>query len=250
VPPPLSATATRRRARAAARAFVGGALAVCLFGVLCTPAGAATGVAMSVSFQPDRLGASSALTVALRFAGSAGATPAPLSGADVHLPRGLGIDLRAAAVCAAARVRAGRCPRASLVGRGHAQLEVLAGSQTIPEQAVLSAYRGPARGGRPTLEILGVGSTPLSERTLNIGVLRPDSAPFGSVLAIAVAPIPTVVYEPDGSFDSLTLTIGGRGSAARILVPAHCPAGGFPFALDAAFSDGTSTRAGAGARCP
>lgn len=230
--------------------LTGAALAAGALALQCAPAGAATGAGVRVSFQPDRLGASTAVTLALRFTGGPGETPAPLHGADVHLPPGLGIDLRGAAVCAAARVRAGSCPRTSLIGRGHAQLEVLAGSQTIPEQAAVSVYRGPARGGRPTLEILGVGSTPLSERTLSTGVLRPDSAPFGSVLAITVPPIPTLVYEPDGSFDSLSVTIGGRGSAARIVVPSRCPSGGFPFALDAAFSDGTSASAGAAVRCP
>jgi len=222
-------------------------------------ASALTGAAIRVTLQPERLASSTSLTFAMSFSGGLGETPAPVHTVVVHLPAGLGIDVRNAATCPLARLRGGgasACPQASLLGRGHAQLQVLAGSQTIPEQAVIWAFRGPDRAGLPTVEILGVGSTPLNERTISIGVLRRDSAPFGSELVVSVAPIPTVVYEPNGSIDSVSITFGGAGHgrqarpAVRITVPRSCPQGGFPFAADVAFADGTSARAAVAVRCP
>jgi hypothetical protein len=238
------------------------ALVACSWALIAGGAGAAgvaTSTAIHASFLPDRLGADTALTVAMRFAGGPGETPAPLRAIALHLPAGLRIELRGSSTCPLASLRrrgASGCPRTSLVGRGHAQLEVHAGSQTIPEQAVLWAFRGPSRSGAPTLAILGVGSTPLHERTIDTAVLRHDRAPYGTELAISIPAIPTLVYEPDASVDSMTLTIGGlagdpraHSAAARLLLPRHCPPGGFPFAADIAFADGAAAHAATTVPC-
>jgi hypothetical protein len=230
----------------------------CLIGT--ARASASTEVTLQASFAPDRLGASTALTVGLRFFGGTEGVPAPLRSVVLHLPAGLGVALRGTGRCAAARVRrhgAGGCPGGALLGRGHARLQVHAGSQTIPEQAALWAFLGPSSAaGAPTIAILGEGSTPLDERTVSTGVVHADSAPFGSKVTVTVPPIPTVMLEPDASVDSLSLTVGaagnaaGRTLAARITVPRRCPRGGFPFAVQIGFADGSRTEATAAVRCP
>ncbi len=222
-------------------------------------AATSTSLSMHASFLPDRLGANTALTLAMGFAGLPGETPAPVRSIVLHLPAGLGIALRSSSSCAPLQLRrhsAAGCPRTSLIGRGHAQLEVHAGSQTIPEQAILWVFRGPARSGSPTIAILGIGSTPLHERTIDVGVLRGDSPPYGAALTLAIPAIPTLVYEPDASFDSLTVTIGGRSggpsahSAGAIRVPRRCRTAGFPFAAYATFADGSTAHATTSIPCP
>jgi hypothetical protein len=256
VPAPL-----RRPARSRRLALLL-ALASCGALAQAAGAGASTGASLHASFAPDRLGASTALTLALRFSGGgAEGVPAPLRTVSMHLPAGLGIELRGTSTCARARLRtrgAAGCPTTALLGRGHARLEVHAGSQTIPEQAELWAFRGPpGAGGAVTVELLGVGSTPLQQRTISTGVLHGDSAPFGSQLTIAVPPIPTVAFEPNASFDSLSLTVGtlaatpkGPTAGGRIVVPRRCPSGGFPFAATIVFADGSSTRTQTAVPCP
>ncbi len=210
------------------------------------------------SFLPDRLGTSTAFTLAIRLASDQGEVPAPVDRAVLHLPAGLGIDLRGAGVCSKARLQASGasgCPARSRIGRGHAVLEVHAGSQTIPEPASLSAFRGPTQAGKPTLEIIGQGETPLYERTVIVGVLHPDRPPFGLKLELAIPPIPTLPGEPNASMLEFSLTIGAGRSprahlAGAIVVPRRCPAGGFPFAADFAFEDGSSASASATAPCP
>jgi hypothetical protein len=234
-------------------------LSACAGALSASQARASTSVAIHASFQPDRLGASTSLTARLRFAGASGETPAPVRSIVLRLPIGLGVELRGSSSCSPAILRRrgpGGCPQTALVGRGHAQLEVHAGSQTIPEQAVLWAFRGPPRGGAPTLEILGIGSTPLHEQTISTAVLRGDSA-HGAQLTISIPAIPTLVFEPDASFASLTLTIGGlaagapaRAAPVRILVPHRCPAGGFQFTGDFAFADRSVARAMTAVPCP
>jgi hypothetical protein len=273
VPAPLTRAGTRRagaqaatrprasdrRRRAPATALL--AVAACTCALQAAPARASTQAVLHASFAPDRLGASTALTLALSFSGGGGGVPAPLRTLALRLPAGLGIELRGSSVCPPARLRsrgAAGCPPAALLGRGHARMEVHAGSQTIPESAVLWVFRGPpgARGAT-TLEILGAGSTPLDERTLSTGVLSGERAPFGSRLTVAVPPIPTVVFEPDASFDSLSLTIGmvgntprARAAGVRILVPRRCPPAGFPFAAAVSFADGSRASAATVAPCP
>ncbi len=226
------------------------------------PAGAATSASIRPTFAPDRLGASTAFTLAVRFSGQEeGAlgeegVPAPVRGIVVHLPAGLGIDLRGVRTCPVARLQqrgAAGCPSGSLVGRGRATLEVHAGSQTVPEQASLWAFRGPSVGGRRAMEILGQGNTPLQEQTISTAVLQTDSPPYGSELIVSIPPIPTLVYEPDASFLSFSLTVGNQrapASAGGITVPRSCPPGGFPFAAAFAFADHSSADATASLSCP
>jgi hypothetical protein len=231
-----------------------------------------TSASIRPSFSPDRLDASTAVTFAFRFSGESesgsgggeGASgeegiPPPLSGIVVRLPAGLGIDARGVGICAKARLQSkgpSGCPSSSLIGRGHAMLEVHAGSLAVPEEATLSAFRGPDRGGRPTLEVFGQGETPLYQSAISTGVLGADSAPYGSKLEISIPPIPTLVFEPNASIVSASLTVGraGRGPRAHasgaIFVPRSCPAGGFPFAASFTFADGTTTSASAAVPCP
>jgi hypothetical protein len=234
------------------------ALALLASALLPVSAFAATAATLRPSFRPDRLGASTAFTLAFGFAGEEEEAPPPLHRVVVHLPAGLHVDLSRVSTCSKARLQArgaGGCPRVSLLGHGRAILELHPASQTITEEATLSAYRGPNQGGRPVIEILSQGYTPLEERAVFTGVLAPDAAPYGLKLAISIPPMPTLQAEPDASIGSFSLTIGaGAGptahAAATITVPRSCPAGGFPFAADFTFADGSSTRASAKARCP
>jgi hypothetical protein len=215
---------------------------------------------MRPSLLPDRLGASTALTLAFRFSGGEEGVPAPLSGMVVRLPAGLTINLRGVKTCAKSRLQsrgAAGCPAGSLVGRGHALMSVHAGSLAVPEEATVTAFRGPNRGSRPTLEIFGQGETPLDQSSISTAVLEPDSAPYGSKLTISIPPIPTLVLEPNASFESLSLTVGGishspraHAAAGAILVPRSCPAGGFPFAASFTFADDSVTSASATVACP
>jgi hypothetical protein len=96
---------------------------------------------MRPSLLPDRLGASTALTLAFRFSGGVEGVPAPLRGLVVHLPAGLTVNLRGAGVCRPARLRsagASGCSSRALVGRGHALMKVHAGTLAAPESAVIS----------------------------------------------------------------------------------------------------------------
>jgi hypothetical protein len=237
------------------------ACAACFVLALASSASAAPGAGaqettarIHASFTPDARAARTAFTFAFNVQDAEAGVPAPLRSMVVHLPAGLGLDLRGVERCTPARLQ-GRgpaaCPARSLIGGGHALLQVHAGSQSIPEEAVVSALREPDRGGHPTLAIFGQGETPLQQHTTSIATLLPDRAPYGAELKVSIPPIPTVVYEPDASIISFSLTIGGpRARAGAVTVPRHCPSGGFPFAAEFTFADQSHAGATAHVPCP
>jgi hypothetical protein len=230
------------------------ALAVCA--VLCSGAQAATTATIVPSFAPDRLGAGTAFTLSIAYADQQAAVPEPVSHAVVHLPAGLGIDLGGVGICPSARLekQAGRgCPASSRVGSGSSLAGAHLGATNLNETAALTAWRGPNRGGRPTLEIRGQGLTPLEESVVVVGVLEPDRAPYGQKLVMTVPPIPTLPLEPNASILRFSLRVGSAHGGRRgglIRVPHRCPAGGFPFAADFAYADGSTGTSTATVRCP
>ena len=111
--------------------------------------------------------------------------------------------------------------------------------------------RGPDSAGRTTFEILAQRHTPLRQSTIIGATVSPDTPPYGSKLVIDVPPIPTLRYEPDASFSSLSLTIGGTAGAREpIVIPRRCPPGGFPFAASFSFADHSSASESGRLPCP
>ncbi|HEY1835034.1 MAG TPA: hypothetical protein VGG08_11390 [Solirubrobacteraceae bacterium] len=196
-------------------------------------------VSLHVSLTAARLGVS----IRISDEQTADGVPPPLRTLTIELPRGAGLSLaRSVSVCRPAALRAhgaAGCPASSRVGRGSATLEVHAGSQTIPEPAVLSMFRGPALGGRPTLELLGVGHSPLDQRSVSRGVISASAQ--GLQLRISIPPIHSLELEPDASFTAMSLKLGGPGTT--VVLPRSCEGAGLPFGAELAFSDGSSAQA-------
>jgi hypothetical protein len=218
--------------------------------------GAAT---ISPSLSPDRLGAEGALRLNVRFGqGESNGVPLPVRRAVLRFPAGLGIEIPHLRSCSIARLRArgpSGCSAQSELGTGRALAEAMAGSQLITENISLWLFLGPFHNLEPTFEIFGQGITPFDERVVLTGTVVPDHPPYGEDLVLSVPPIPTVPLEPDASMASMSLTVGTNKSphpnqANTVVVPPSCPAGGFPFAAEITYADGSSGNAFAHATCP
>jgi hypothetical protein len=176
----------------------------------------------------------------------------------VHFPAGMGLDIPNLRGCSMARLRAHGargCSAASRIGGGTALAELAAGSQVFKERIALSIYVGPLRNGQQTLAILGLGFTPLGEQLVFGGEMLFDRAPYGEELVIHLPPIPVLPETPAASPVLFSMTLGvsrhQRASPANtVIVPSHCPKGGFPFAAESTYVDGTSYSVTATALCP
>ncbi len=232
------------------------------------PARASTTASLTPSFVPDRLGARGAVTLALHYKGEFGGTagpsltdplvPEPVSRVVVRFPAGMGPDIPNLRGCAPASLRARGargCPASTRMGGGRALTEIHPSTVSVTEGIALQAFIGPVHDGRSTLEILGLGYTPLEERLVITGEMLFGHAPYGEELVMTVPPIATLPMEPSASTVDFTLTIGsprpGAGGARNtVIVPRRCPAGGFPFAAEFTYADGSTSSARAAAPCP
>lgn len=237
-------------------------LALCASLACVEPGGATTGQTsetVTPSLVPNRLRAKGALTLAIRYTGGGSSgLPSPVRKALLKLPAGLGLDVPNLRSCSAARLRSrgpGGCPPQSKLGVGQALVESLAGSQLITEHVALSIFIGPLRNFQPTFEVLGEGRTPLQKRVVFTGTVTPGHAPYGEALELDIPPISTLPLESDASIAALTLTVGvvarsPKREANAVVVPASCPSGGFPFAAESTYADGSTVAGLATAVCP
>lgn len=219
----------------------------------------AVSTTMAPFLSPNRLNAEGALTLTIHFAeGVSEDVPSPVRRSVLRFPAGLGIEIPHLRSCSIARLRArgpSGCSAQSELGHGHAVAEALAGSQLITENISLWLFLGPFHNLEPTFEILGQGFTPFDERVVLTGTVIPDQAPYGEDLVLSIPPIPTVPLEPDASIVTMSLTVGASkpphpAQANTVVVPSTCPAGGFPFAAEFTYANGSSGSDVAHAGCP
>jgi hypothetical protein len=256
----MRTTAAQVVSSARIAAAVCAALAICISPAALAgaePAATATVAAIRPSFSPDRLGAKAAFTFTVHFTGGELGVPSPVRRAVVHFPPGLRLNIPSIRECTRARLQAKGakgCPARSLIGVGHALADIHAGAGIESEEATVWAFLGPLQNGNPTIEILGQGYTPLDERVVITGTVLLDHAPYGEELVMSIPPIPTIPLEPDASTTSFSLTVGGARFRAHdpntVIVPSHCPAGGFPFAADFTYADGSRSTSTATVPCP
>ncbi len=216
-----------------------------------------TSATLTPTLTPSRPGAKGALTLAVKYTGGVMGVPAPVHRSVVSLPPGLTLEIPSLRSCSAARLEAlgpSACPPQSLVGRGHALAEALAGSEVISEEVTLWAFIGPPRGSTPTLELVGEGSAPVPAQLVVTGTIVPARPPYGEQLVIPFPPIPSLPSISETALASLTLTIGTSGphparNANTVLVP-RCPTGGWPFAAAFTYAEGSNDNTVVRQPCP
>jgi hypothetical protein len=208
--------------------------------------------------SPDRLGVKGALTFTIGYAGGELGVPSPVRRAVLRFPAGLTLDIPSLRSCSTARLEARGargCPKQSEIGTGQALVEGNLGAQTLTEDATLRAFLGPPENLQPTFEILGQGYTPIGQQMVLTATALPDRPPYGEKLVMSIPPIPTLPSEPDASIASFSLTIGASRrhrthSTNSVVIPSSCPTGGFPFAAEFTYADGSVSSAPATVPCP
>jgi hypothetical protein len=247
------------------------ALTVALVAVL-APASAlavSESATLNASFSPNRLGVSTTITFGFHLATTEGTAPPPLTGMDLEMPAGmnyttttLGLAICQPAVLVAKGLAG--CPANSRLGYGSADVEVPFGTGAGHEIPEVQAVSGPSPKGNLTVLFYANGLYPVYAQLEFSGEVLPDAGHFGSQLATTVPLVASVPGGPDVSVVSVTSTIGpshltyykrvhGRRVSFHprgVAVPEHCPHGGFPFAANFTFLDGSHTSAQTTVPCP
>lgn len=226
---------------------------------LAPAARAQTTLTIAPTLLPERLGAKAALRFTVRYTEAMSGVPVPVRHVIVRFPAGMSISVPSLHSCSVARLRAhgaGGCTGQSLLGTGQALAEIHFGALIETEDVSLRLYLGPPDNLTPTFAILAQGYTPLERRFVFTGAVSEAAAPYGEELVMSIPPVPTLVLAPDASVARLTLTVGqarrgSRGSKnVAVTVPRRCPAGGFPFAVESTYADGTSSLSTTEVPCP
>jgi hypothetical protein len=247
------------------------ALAVVLVCVLAPASALAVSedATLNASFSPDRLGAPTTITFGFHLLTTEGAAPPPLTALDLKMPAGMNYTTTTLglAVCQpsalAAKGIAG-CPANSRLGYGSADVEVPFGVGAGHEIPEVQALSGPSPNGNLVVLFYANGLYPVYAQLAFSGEVLPATGAFGSQLATTVPLITSVPGGPDVSVLSVTSTIGPshltyykhvRGRLVSfhprgVAVPERCPRGGFPFAAEFTFLDGSHTSAQTTVPCP
>jgi hypothetical protein len=247
------------------------ALALALAGCACfaSSAGAAQTARLRVSLLPDVAGRRTTIELSLHIAGPGGSPPAPLSSFDFRLPADMGIATTTLgqANCEPARLLEGGlggCSANARIGFGEAITDVPVGSENIREKASLDALMGPATEDHLEVLFFVEALAPVSARLVFPGLVQEDVQPYGEQLETSVPLIPTWPEGPDLALETFSSTIGpldltySREVGGRSLpyhphgirIPQVCPAGGYPFAAQLDFQDGTHASAVYHVPCP
>jgi hypothetical protein len=263
--------ATTTIALAAAAALLLGATAA----TSQSPGAARSAVRLAVSFDTKaRLNQPTAINTALRI--DLRRQPSPVASVSLRYPAALGVttsglgiepcrrrpaDFAAVVIELTSRVA---CPYNSLLGIGSAVGEIrMDGRRISREVGTISLHSGPLVGDRLRLVALVDGMNPIGARLAYSGEVRPAPKPYGGDLTLHIRPLPDG-WRASIALSKLDVAIGSPrivyrdrsdGTTTRyrpdgILLPARCPAGGFPFAVTLRFEDGRRTEASARAACP
>jgi hypothetical protein len=236
--------------------------------ITATAASAPT-ASLNATFEPERLGQRTTLGFGFQIRGAASLLPPALTAIDLSYPSNLGIALSGLglATCTASRLEASGLPGCavnSIMGFGNATAAISLGSDVVAENVPITILRAPNEEGHISLLFDAAGSTPLNTSAVFAGALLPAPAPFGGQVSIKAPLIPSLPGAPDVAIVALKATIGPNGVtyhehlAGRtlayqppgILLPNTCPKGGFPFAAQFSFVDGSHASARATEPCP
>jgi hypothetical protein len=224
---------------------------------------------LHASFSPNRLGAPTTIGFALHLQTTEGTAPPPLTSLDLRIPAGMnytGTTL-GLAICQPAALQTrglAGCPPNSRLGYGSALVEVPFGTGEGHEIPEIQAVAGPSPNGNLVVLFYANGLYPVYAQLAFSGEVLPDSGRYGSQLQTNVPLVASVPGGPDVSIVSVTTTIGpshliyykhvhGRLVAFKprgVAVPERCPRGGFPFAAEFAFQDGSRASATTTVACP
>lgn len=237
---------------------------------LASSASADQKVNLKVAFVPNHPGQRTTIEFAFTIAGTAGSPPSPVTKLDLRLPAHMGIATTTLgqASCDAHNLIEGGlrgCSANARIGFGDAIAAVPFGPQSVREKVSINALMGPPSTDE-SLDVLfyAEGLSPVYAQLVFPGLVLNDANPFGERINTSIPLLAAWPEGPNVSLEQFSSTIGplhlvyhrqvnGKTISYRphgVSVPKTCPSGGYPFASELDFQDGTHTLAEYRVPCP
>ncbi|HEX5852800.1 MAG TPA: hypothetical protein VFY36_06890 [Solirubrobacteraceae bacterium] len=245
------------------------ALLIC--GVALSAAGSAlaqeTVTIKQASFSPNRLGSATDVFGSATIASTTGPVPSPITHIDVFGPAGVTLDLRGSATCdkeSLERVGASACPANSKAGIGGGEGIYQLGSEIVKEHYTVEFFLTDNRPGHTRMVIYLKGSTPVQIELYFDATIIKGPKPYGLGFSLDVPLIKVLPEASDASATSAFLRLGAHNRPyykkvhgkrklfhiRGIVLPNHCPHGGWPVASRFDFQDGSTVMAKRTIDCP
>ncbi|HSZ14289.1 MAG TPA: hypothetical protein VK790_09670 [Solirubrobacteraceae bacterium] len=217
-------------------------------------------------FSPDVLGAPTNAFGSVTIASST-PVPSPIIHVDVFGPAGLTLNLAGSGTCVKERLEQigpKGCPANSKAGVGGGEGAYELAHEVIREAYTLELFLADNRPGHVALLAFLKGSTPVSIEIIFGGTVITGPPPYGLGFSLEVPLIKVLPEASDASATSAFLKLGANGLTYEktvhgrrtrlpikgIVLPKHCPRGGWPVASQFSFQDGATVMAKRTIRCP
>jgi hypothetical protein len=193
--------------------------------------------------------------------------PSPITHVDVYGPAGVTLNLQGTGTCARERLEqlgAQGCPADSKAGFGGGEGVYELAHEIINEAYTLDFFLADNQPGHVSMLILLKGSTPVSIEVILTATVITGPRPYGLGFSVEVPLIKVLPEASDASAKTAFLTLGAHNVAyykkvhgkrklfhvKGIILPEHCPHGGWPIASQFSFQDGSTVLAKRTVPCP
>jgi hypothetical protein len=218
-------------------------------------------------FSPNVLGAPTNAFGSAVIGSTTSALPSPITHVDVYGPAGVTLNLEGTSTCVRERLErfgpAG-CPANSKAGVGGGEGVYELAHEVITEPYTVEFFLTDNRPGQVAMVILLKGNDPVEIEVYFSASVITGPPPYGLGFSVEV---PLIKVLPEASYASARtafLHLGANGSTyyrrvhgrrkrlhvKGIVLPEHCPHGGWPVASRFTFEDGQSVMAKRTVPCP
>jgi hypothetical protein len=242
-------------------------LLLCACPILAAVAWGAQTLSVQASFTPDKLGASTNLSISGKFVSTTGGPPSPITRITLYAPAGLAVDARGTAACTTTTLEErgpSGCPADSRAGFGGGVGLLELPKEIIHESYTLDFFFGPSKNGHLALLIYASAIAPVPVELVLVAKQVHAPKPYGLGFSVEVPPINTFPGASNASVESAFATFGATNVAyyktvhgkqtlvhlRGIVVPKTCPHGGFPAKGTIDFADGTALTVNPTIPCP
>jgi hypothetical protein len=248
------------------------ALTAATVGLACLPVAtqAAEIVKGKIAFVPYKLGAATTIATETDIGTTNGEVPSPAVKFELRFPKSLNLTSSnlGLAICHPAILfdeGQAACPVEARMGFGTTQVAVPFGPEVISESAAVGIYMGPPEGEATTVLLFGESHSPVFAQILMEGQLLSGAGAFNELaLKTNIPVVPTAPGARDVAVTHMRLSLGPQGLTYHkrvrgrlvgyqpkgMILPAKCPAGGFPFGATMYFQDGTVVKQNLDVPCP
>ena len=218
-------------------------------------------------FSPDVLGAPTNAFGSATIGSTDLPVPSPITHVDVYGPAGLSLNLEGSGTCDRERLeRLGPigCPTDSKAGVGGGEGAYELAHELIKEPYTLEFFLADNRPGHVSLLVFLKGSSPVSIEIVFTGTVITGPPPYGLGFSVEVPLIKVLPEASDASATTAFLRLGAKDvpyyktvhgkrtllHVKGIVLPRHCPRGGWPVASRFSFQDGSTVLAKRTIPCP